>query len=78
MLSEGYSTLFVYLSVCHCVWYNTPGHSSGPNAEISTSTKCKRYYWVFWLFDFEKNASFKRYDKICKLRSSSELDTVDF
>ena len=28
--------------------------------------------------DFVNNASFKRYDKICKLRSSSELDTVDF
>ena len=65
--------LSVGLSVRPSVWYNTPGLSSGPNAEISTSTKCKRYPRVFWLVDFTKNASFKRYDKICKLRSSSEL-----
>ena len=35
--------LFVRLSVC----YNTPGFSSGQNAEISTSTKCRRYARVF-------------------------------
>ena len=44
--------------------------------EFSISTKCRWYSWVF--VDFVNNASFKRYDKICKLRSSSELDTVDF
>ena len=65
MRSEGYSSLFVF----HCVWYNTPGLSSGQNAKVSTSTKYKRYSRVFWLVDFANNAYFKRYCKICKLRS---------
>ena len=40
----------VCLSHTHCVTVcicNTPGLSSGLNAEISTSTKCKRYFRVF-------------------------------
>ena len=38
------------LCVCVCVTvsgYNTPGVSSEMSAEISTSTKCKRYSPVF-------------------------------
>ena len=35
--------LFVCLSVC----YNSPGLSSVQNAEISTSTKCRRYAQAF-------------------------------
>ena len=37
----------VCLSVCLSVCYNTAGLSSGQNAEISTSMKCRRYAGVF-------------------------------